>query len=237
MLDDRSATFLDWSDPDRPHRVGAIELTDPVGVAAAGSNVIIVAASEAVMVDADASTKPTITARGEIDGSELFACSHNALVIARADTVMLHTVDDGRIRPTRELQVPVPAEHLAFSDRRLVVAGGSEVLLLSDNGDVHATWTAAHRIEGLVASGRSIWIRAGGIDTRLDATGDRLAPVSTVTTVDPALTFSPGPHPGTLLRRSNDNQLELWAITRHQLRRDPFKQAFTMRNPLTRAAH
>jgi len=134
-------------------------------------------------------------------------------------------------------RLPVAAEHFAFSDQRLVVAGGSEVVLLSDDGDVHATWTAAHRIEGLVASGRSIWVRAGGIDTRLDATGDRLAPVSTVTTVDTALEFSPGPHPGSLLRRSNDNQLELWAVTRHQLRRDQFKQAFTMRNPTTRAAH
>ena len=110
--------------------------------------------------------------------------------------LMLYTFDEGRIRRTRELQLPVAPEHIAFSGRRVVISGGSEVVLLSADGDVDATWTSAQRIDGFVASGRSIWVRAGRTDTKLEAVGDQLMPVSSVRTADPALAISaPVPMP------------------------------------------
>jgi hypothetical protein len=237
VLDDGGVTLLDWRHEDRPRRVGAVPLTDAVALAAAGSHLVVLSASEVVMLELGVGNEPTVRARGEIDGGEPFACSNDCLAVARADTAVLYTLDDGRIRVAHALHLPLAPTHLAFSARRIVIAGGSEVVLLSRDGDVLATWTAADPIEDVVASGRSIWVRSRTMDTRLEATGDELLPVSSVTRARGVPTFGPAPQPGRLLHHTNDNQLELWAVSRHQLRRDRFKEAFTVRTHSLKADH
>jgi hypothetical protein len=237
VLDDRGVTLLDWRDQDSPRRVGAIPLTEAVGLTAAGSHLVVLSASEVAMLELGGGNEPTVSARGEIDAGEPFACSDDCLAVARTDTAVLYTLDDGPIRVAHSLQLPFAPTQLAFSARRLVIAGGSEVVLLSRDGDVLATWIAADPIEDLVASGRSIWVRSRTMDTRLEATGDELLPVSSATRAHRVPAFGPAPQPGRLLHHTNDNQLDLWAVSRHQLRRDRFKEAFTMRTQSLRPDH
>ncbi len=237
VLDDRGVTFVDWREQDRPHRVGTVELTDPVGLAAVGTTVVVVSTAEAVVVDVGEATTPTVAARGKIEGSATLAIADGRLVIARTKGAMVYSFDDGPMRAEREMPLPLAPEHLAFCGRHLVVGRGSEVALLTGDGDVRATWIAAQPIEGISASGRSIWVRTGATDTRLEVSDEGLAAVSTVTRGDPTRAFSPGPGPGQLLTRSADGELELWTVRRHQLRRGRFKDAFTLRTPSPGAGH
>ena len=212
VLDDRGVTFVDWREQDRPHRVGTVELTDPVGLAAVGTTVVVVSTAEAVVVDVGEATTPTVAARGKIEGSATLAIADGRLVIARTKGAMVYSFDDGPIRAEREMPLPLAPEHLAFCGRHLVVGRGSEVALLTGDGDVRATcaWRSATRD----------WLpsRPSRVATRRRA-------------------FSPGPGPGQLLNRSADGELELWTVRRHQLHRGRFKDAFTLRTPRPGAGH